>query len=368
MNAVSLKSGVLSPAAHDILSEPSPEPVAVPAVDANCHWGYIDRDEPAVLEVASGAVIDIETVTHHAGDAPDLLMDTAIEALWAAIPPSGRGPGVHLITGPIRVAGAEPGMSLAVEIQHMAPRLPFGSNCAANWGMLYPRFGKERITVYELEDVINGEFPKIAVPRFGFDFVGRPRYDQPGFVSEPGSVRREPFSVEGIRIPVRPHFGVLGVAPAAAGRHSSIPPGVFGGNVDNWRIGPGAVVYYPVFAEGAGLYAGDPHFAQGDGEVCGTAIEASASGRLRVAVAPDLSLSAPVLVTATHWYAHGFGADLDEAATAAVENLLRLLTAHRGLSADDAYSVASVAMDLSVTQVVDTVVGCHAGIPVAVFD
>jgi acetamidase/formamidase len=349
-----------------VFSRPAPAAVALAATPDTCHWGYIDPDEPVVLEVESGAVVDIDTVTHHAGDAPDLLMDEGIRQLWAAFSPGERAPGVHLLTGPLRVRGAKPGMTLAVEIQHMSPRLPFGSNCAANWGLLYSRFGKERITIYELEDAVRGEFPEIAVPRFAYDFVGRPVYDEPGFISEPDSVARQEFSRD-VRIPVRPHFGVLGVAPGEPGRRSSIPPGVFGGNVDNWRIGPGAVVYYPVFAEGAGLYAGDPHFAQGDGEVCGTAIEASASGRLRVAAVDDLPITAPVIATATHWYTHGFGDDLDAAAFMAVENMIRLLGDRAGLSADDAYSVASVAMDLSVTQVVDTVVGCHAGIPVSLF-
>ena len=92
-------------------------------------------------------------------------------------------------------------------------------------------------------------------------------------------------------MPVRPHFGVMGVAPAEPGRHSSIPPGVFGGNVDNWRVGPGATMCYPVFVPGANLYVGDPHFAQGDGEICGTAIEASLDATIQVFVVKDLGRS-----------------------------------------------------------------------------
>ena len=87
---------------------------------------------------------------------------------------------------------------------------------------------------------------------------------------------------------------------------SSIPPGVFGGNVDNWRFGPGATVYYPVFHEGAGFYVGDPHFAQGDGEICGTVIEASLDVTLRLSLADNLPVAAPLLRTDTHWYTHGF--------------------------------------------------------------
>jgi acetamidase/formamidase len=154
----------------------------------------------------------------------------------------------------------------------------------------------------------------------------------------------------------------MGVAPAEPGRHSSIPPGPFGGNVDNWRFGTGATIYYPVFHDGAGFYAGDPHFAQGDGEICGTAIEASLDVRLRLTALPDLVLATPVLETATHWFTHGFGDDLDAAMRMAAELMLQLLVDGAHFSADDAYSLASVAVDLGITQVVDGTVGCHAAV------
>ena len=267
------------------------------ATPETCFWGYIDRDVPAVLEVDSGDVIEIEAVTHHAGDAPDLLMDDGIRAIWEGIAETDRGPGVHVLTGPIAVRGARPGDTLVVRILDMRPRLPYGSNCAANWGLLYDEFGKERITIYGLADasaVAGGNFGAVAEPMFGFDFTTRPLYDIPGVVTPPDPSTRQPFG-RAVRVPVRPHFGVMGVAPAEPGRHSSIPPGVFGGNVDNWRIGPGATACYPVFAEGAMLYVGDPHFAQGDGEICGTAIEASLTARIQVWVEPALGVTSPVL-------------------------------------------------------------------------
>jgi acetamidase/formamidase len=357
---------VLSVAYHDKQLAPGPEMIHLPATPATCQWGVIDRATPPVLSVPSGAVVEIDAVTHHSGDAPDLLMDDGVRALWAGIPVSQRGPGVHILTGPVDVEGAVAGGALAVQILSMAPRFRYGSNCAANWGLLHHAFGKERITIYELEETAGALFPRLARPHFAFDFTGRPLYDVPGFVSEPDPSRREPFSRD-VRIPVRPHLGVLGVAPEAAGRHSSIPPGNFGGNVDNWRFGPGSTIFLPVFKDGAGLYVGDPHFAQGDGEVCGTAIEASASATVRITAVDDLHITSPVLETDTHWYTHGFGDDLDAAMVMAVELMLKLLRDKTGLSADDAYSVASVAMDLGVTQVVDTVVGCHAAIPLSLF-
>lgn len=132
-----------------------------------------------------------------------------------------------------------------------------------------------------------------------------------------------------------------------------------GGNVDNWRLGPGAAMAYPVFSEGAGLYVGDPHFAQRDGEICGTAIEASINARIQVFAVDDLAITTPVMETADAWITHGFGADLDAAMRMAAEQMLWLLTDRVGLDCDDACSLCSVAVDFGVTQVVDQTLGCH---------
>lgn len=330
-------------------------------------WGYIDRNQAPVLEVDPGDVVVVEGVTHHSGDAPDLLMDDGVRAIWDAIGPGSRGPGPHILTGPIHVRGAEPGDTVVVRIVDMVPRLNYGANCAANWGLLYDVFGKERITIYELDGGSPGEaFPTIARPMFGFDFNARPLYDVPGVISEPSTVDRQPFS-RPVKVPVRPHFGVIGVAPGDDERRSSVPPGVFGGNVDNWRFGPGATIAYPVFAPGANVFFGDPHFAQGDGEICGTAIEASLTATVQISLIKDLGITAPLLQTDTHWATHGFGADLDAAMRMAVEQSLWLMTEHLGLSRDDAYSLASVALDLGVTQVVDQTLGCHAALARGIF-
>jgi len=337
------------------------------ATPDTCYWGYLDAEEPAVLTVDPGDEVVIEAITHHAGDAPDLLMDDGIRAIWDGIPESARTPGVHIMTGPIEVRGVRPGDTLRVELLETSPRLGYGSNCAANWGLFHERFGKERITIYELVDPpTDGSFPATARPVFGFDFTTLELYDVPGVVTAPDPAARQPFS-RPIEVPVRPHLGVMGVAPEGP-RRSSIPPGVFGGNVDNWRFGPGNTVHYPVFAEGAGFYVGDPHFAQGDGEICGTAIEASLDVRLRLSIADDVDATAPMLRTPTHWFTHGFGDGLDDAMAMAADQMLRLMVDRGGFSMDDAYSLASVAIDLGVTQVVDGTVGCHAAISHALLD
>ncbi|MGI9622016.1 MAG: acetamidase/formamidase family protein, partial [Acidimicrobiales bacterium] len=203
-------------------------------------------------------------------------------------------------------------------------------------------------------------------PMFGFDFRARELYDQPGVISEPGSVAREQFSLP-VEVPVRPHFGVMGVGPPDHGRVNSVPPGVWGGNVDNWRLGPGAAMCYPVFSPGGGLYVGDPHFAQGDGEICGTAIEASINARIQVFAIDDVPVSSPVMETADAGITHGFDVDLDAAMRMAATQMLWLLTERFGMAADDAYSLCSVAVDLGVTQVVDQTLGCHAIVSKSIF-
>jgi acetamidase/formamidase len=318
----------------------------LPATPETVHWGYFDCSLEPALTIRSGDLVRIETITHQAGDAPDLLMDEGIERVFDQV--EDRGPGPHLLTGPIAVEGARPGDVLAVEILELAPRLPFGTNLAAHWGHLYDVFGKERVTVYELDT-------------FGYDWTTTPLADVPGTVVAPESVTREP-ALEGVTVPLRPHFGTMGVAPAAPGRHSSIPPGDHGGNIDNWRIGAGGTMLYPVQVAGALLSVGDPHVSQGDGEISGTAIESSLNGLLRLSVRNDLEARVPILETARELLVHGFGDDLDAAMRTAALRTLDLLGYRYGLSRDDAYSFMSVAADFTVTQVVDRRQGVHARI------
>jgi acetamidase/formamidase len=324
----------------------------LPATPETIHWGFFDRSLSPVLTVASGDLIEIEAVTHHAGDAPDLLMDAGIATIFDAV--DDRGPGPHVLTGPIAVAGARPGDILEVEILSAEPRLGYGSNLAGHWGHLYSDFGKERVTIYELDQEAG-----LARAAFGYDWYTTPLDDQPGIYVEPDLSRREP-ALEGVAVPMRPHFGTMGVAPAEPGRHSSVPPGEHGGNIDNWRIGPGGRMFYPVQVPGALLSVGDPHVSQGDGEISGTALEASLNGLIRVHLRRDLPYEHPTLKTASHVLVHGFGDDLDESMRAASTRMLRLLERGYRLSRDDAYSLMSLACDFTVTQVVDGRQGVHA--------
>ena len=332
----------------------------LPATPATVHWGYFDAAKAPVMRVKSGDLVQAEAVTHHAGDAPELMFDEGVEALFREIPETDRNPGVHIMTGPIWVEDAKPGDILEVRYLRMVPRCNYGSNLAANWGYLYKEFGeKERVTIYEL-DANAGH----AQALYAYDFPGK--YLTPGTITHCPVCDRQP-ALKGVRVPARPHLGTAGVAPDTTGRVSTIPPGLHGGNIDNWRIGAGATMYYPVQVDGALFSIGDPHVSQGDGELSGTAIEASLNVLFQIVLRKDFQVASPLLETPKYWIVHGFNEDLNVAMRDASLEMLSLLTDHVGLSANDAYSVMSVASDFGVTQVVDGRQGVHVRIPRGIF-
>ena len=330
------------------------------ATPQTVHWGYFDAARAPALQIKSGDCVQIEAVTHRAGDAPDLMFDAGVKRLYDEVPEADRNPGVHVMTGPIFVADAKPGDMLEVHYLEMTPRLAYGSNLAASWGHLYNEMGeKERVTIYRLDAASN-----TASAAFAFD-VPR-KIAAPGEILRADDCCREP-ALAGVRIPVRPHLGTAGVAPDAKGRVSTVPPGAHGGNIDNWRIGAGATMYYPVQCDGGLFSVGDPHISQGDGELSGTAIEASLDVLLQIRVRKDFRFPSPLLETPTDWIVHGFDADLNVAMRNAALDMLGLLTDQRGLTRDDAYSLMSVAADFAVTQVVDGRQGIHCRISRGIF-
>ncbi|HEX4195841.1 MAG TPA: acetamidase/formamidase family protein [Caulobacteraceae bacterium] len=324
------------------------------------HWGYFDAALAPALIVKSGDLIQAEAITHHAGDAPDLMMDEAVRTIFREVPEADRNPGVHIMTGPIFVDGAKPGDILEVRYLRMVPRCAYGSNLAANWGYLYKEFDEtERVTIYQLD----ADFAH-ARALYAYDFPGK--YLVPGTVTHCPACDRQP-ALKGVRVPARPHLGTAGVAPDAAGRVSTIPPGLHGGNIDNWRIGAGAVMYYPVQVDGGLFSIGDPHVSQGDGELSGTAIEASLNVLFQIVLRKDFSIPSPLLETPKYWIVHGFNEDLNVAMRDASLEMLSLLSDHVGLSRADAYSLMSVAADFAVTQVVDGRQGVHVRMPRGIF-
>ena len=319
----------------------------LPARVGNVHWGYFDAALAPALRVNSGDLIRAEAVTHHAGDAPDLMMDAAdlSRSCTRRSPSMTARPACTIMTGSdLRRSHAAPGDMLEVRYHEMTPRLDYGSNLAAHRGHLYREMqDRERVTIYRLHREANQ-----ATAMFAYDV--KDKYLVPGRITDCAACDCQP-ALQGIRIPTRPHLGTAGVAPDAKGRVSSVPPGKHGGNIDNWRIGAGATMYYPVQVPGALFSVGDPHVSQGDGEISGTAIEASLDVLFEVRVRKDFQFPSPLLETPLHWIVHGFNEDLNVAMRDASLDMLTLLTDHRGLSRDDAYSLMSVAAGFC----------CHAG-------
>jgi acetamidase/formamidase len=330
----------------------------LPATPETVHWGYFDGALMPVLTIHSGDIVELETLTHRAGDAPDLLMDDGVWRVYEEV--GDRGPGPHILTGPIAVQGAEPGDTLEVRVLGLRPRLLYGSNLASRAGLLYEHLGKrQRVTLFEF-----GADLVLARAMCAFEVPGMA--SGPGTIIEPGAARRVP-ALQGVAVPLRPHLGTGGVAPDEPGRFSSVPPARWGGNIDNWRFGVGTTMYYPVLVPRALYSAGDPHMAQGDGEISGTAIEASLNVTLQFILHKDFPLHTQLLVTPTHWIVHAYHEDLNQAMHQAALDMLDFLTMHQRLSADDAYALMSVAADFTVTQVVDQRRGVHAALAKSVF-
>lgn len=328
----------------------------VRATPDTVQWGYFDNSHHPVHRVHSGDIVMIECLAHHAGDAPDLMMDDGVRAVYETIKEEDRAPGVHIITGPIYIEGAEPGDTLECRVLKYEPRLPYGSNFGANWGLLFEEFDqKEHVIIYEA-DVDKG----VARAAFQYEFPNPP-LKHPGVITPPEAVQREP-ALRNVVVPLRMHFGTAGVAPAESGKISTIPPGKHGGNVDNREFLEGTTMYYPVSVPGALFWAGDTHFAQGDGEVNGTAIEAHLNATIQLIVRKDFKVNNPILETPELWICHGFDEDLDEAVRFAVLDMIDFLGRSWGLSRQEAYSLISLAGDIRVTQVVDGVKGVHVAV------
>jgi acetamidase/formamidase/AraC-like DNA-binding protein len=407
---------------HDRRDESTHHRLAVSS--ANVHWGYFSRSLRPVLEIRSGDSVEIETLTQHASDDPELMIrgDGAAEEvfLWTkdrkGVDRRGAGPldasifgrgagegfGVHICTGPISVKDAEPGDVIEVRIDDMTPRPSrspgyegrcFGSNVAAWWGYHYSELieepkPRENVTIYEIfaggdEGYAQALYAYRWSPQVDPFGVLHQTYDYPGVPVDRSAVEICGASPSAVRIPLRPHFGVIAVAPREAGPVDSVPPAYFGGNLDNWRLGKGSAVYLPVSAPGGLLSIGDPHAAQGDGEIAGTAIECSMTGRFTIVLHKKggrfAGLTYPLIETPTEWVLTGFShpnylaefgsrgqgevyvtSSLDLAMKDAFRKTRRFLMEMRGLNEDEAIAVMSAAVDFGVTQVVDGNWGVHA--------
>jgi acetamidase/formamidase len=295
------------------------------------HWGYWDANLAPVLEIESGDIVTIETIS---GEPEDLPPDGAgVSAAQLAIHAQcQRGSGPHFLTGPISVHGAEPGQALEVDILDVA--------LAEDWG-------------WNLIEPLLGTLPQ--------DFPERRRMIFP--IDREKRLARLPW---GLELPLNPFFGNFGVAPPANyGRITSVIPREHGGNIDNKELVAGTKVWFPIWNKGALFSAGDGHAVQGDGEVCLTAAETGLTGRFRFTVRDDLSIDFPRAETPTHYISMGMDEDLDDAARQALRRMIGWITETTPLSRQDAYTLCSLAADLRVTQMVDVNKGVHCMLPKA---
>jgi acetamidase/formamidase len=311
-------------------------------------WGYLAADIPPVLTIRSGQTVRIDTLSHQgvvnmadpvtffgrAGIAREQVLQDAMD-IYEKEPRVG-GSGAHVLTGPIYIEGAEPGDMLEVRIHQLEHRVPYGVNNAG------PRTGV-------VIDMLPGPTPKII------------RFDLERKVAL--------FSPE-IEVPLAPFLGIMAVAPSRDMLMvSSRPPSRWGGNMDLNKLGPGSTLYLPVFNEGAQFFTGDPHAVQGDGEVNGTAIEASLTGTLQFVVhkGQGRTMKWPRAEDAENYYVMGMDLDLDVALSEAVRESIAFLRARYNLSEADAYSLSSVGIDFRVGEAVDSTLMIYGVIPKRLF-
>jgi acetamidase/formamidase len=301
-------------------------------------WGYYDARATPVLRIDSGDSVEVQTLITNSpaglerAFVPPAQVEQALRDVFAEV--TDKGPGGHILTGPIHVEGAEPGDTLEVRIKAVKLALPYAYNGFSPRGGFLPEdFPRSRTKIIPLDAAR-------MVARFA----------------------------PGVEVPLRPFFGSMGVAPPeSAGRVSSVPPGVHAGNLDNKELVAGTTLFIPVHARGALFAVGDGHAGQGNGEIDITALETSLTGTLQFVVRKDLRLKWPRAETPTHYIIMGLDRDLTQAAKNAAREAIDFLTTEKQLSPDEAYMLASVAVDFNITQVVDGTKGVHGMIPKAIF-
>lgn len=331
-------------------------------------WGRLPcaTDAP-VLVVSPGDTVTIDTVSHegiledqgkdprayfagHGVDAAAVLEDAVAIAAQLSRDPAVDGP--HVVTGPILVTGAEPGDLLRITVERLVPRVPYG--------VISNRHGKGALV---------GVLPRTE----GSVSVFSPVEERDGVLV--GTLPLQHGGERVVEFPLAPFLGTMGVAVASDERPHSVPPGRHGGNIDIKLLTEGTELYLPVQVPGALAYVGDPHFAQGDGEVALTALEASLRATLRFEVVPRAvalhefgEVAGPLVRTSEYLVPTGLDPDLDEAMRKCVRAAIDLIAARWGMDEHLAYAYLSAATDFDISQVVDIVCGIHARIREADFD
>jgi acetamidase/formamidase len=309
------------------------------ATPSTVAYGYYWSEATPVLRIASGDIIDVDTLLtntpaglQRAGIAPEQIQ-ASLRAIVTEVTGDRRGPGGHILTGPVYVEGAEPGDVLEVKVRSIDLPLDYGYNGCAGF----------------IPANCDRSLPARVM-----------KLDRKAMTSE--------FK-PGIVVPLKPFFGSMGVAPAPElGRVSSNPPGRHAGNLDNRELVAGSTLFIPIFVRGALFEIGDGHAAQGDGEVDQTAIETSLRGRVQLTVRKDMKLVWPRAETSTDFISMASDEDLKVATTIAIQEMIDFLAATKGLTKHEAYQLVSIAGHVAITQLVDKpVYGVHVKLPKNIF-
>jgi acetamidase/formamidase len=308
------------------------------ATPTTTFYRFLDAATPPVLTINSGDSVKLETATGTPGyferlGVPKARIPAELYETFKGVDDNARRD--HTLTGPIFVTGAEPGDSLEIRLRSIDLRLPIaGQSFGVNGGTLPGEFasGRDKVVYLDLKNKTAEYAPGVVVPLN------------------------------------KPFWGSIVVVPApSVGRITDQRPGPWGANMDNSDLIAGTTLYLPVFVPGALLSIGDGHAAQGHGEVAGSAIETSLKGEIQVILHKGKTIKLPRAETPTEYMTMGFHEDLDEAVKIATREMLDWIVEMKGISREDAYLLASVAMDLRVTQVVDGAKGIHAVIPKSIF-
>lgn len=335
----------------------------------NVIWGRLPSqyDSP-ICRIVSGDVISVETVSHEGimedqgrdplawfasrGVDPSAVPMDAVEIAASYKGRDSETDGPHVVTGPISVLGAEPGDILKIEFLELLPRAPFGVVSTRHFrGALageYPVGGSKTLGSFDLEE------ESVISVICHLD-------------NKSGTISINAREGEGkISFPLAPFLGLIGVTPSGDQRLNSVPPGDFGGNMDVRNLVSGSTLYLPVKVNEAGLFMGDPHYAQGHGEVALTAVEAPLRASMRVSIMESDNtvellghLSRPFAESDDYWYLLGMDRDLNEAMRSCVREALRFMTEVLAVPKEESYAYLSAAGDFVVTQVVDDVKGVH---------
>jgi acetamidase/formamidase len=317
----------------------APKTHRLEATPSTVAYGYYWSEAKPALRIASGDIIDVDTLLtnspaglERAGVAPAKIQDS-LKAIVGEVTGDRRGPGGHILTGPVYVEGAEPGDVLEVKVLSIDLALEYGYNgCNGFLPENCDRSVQSRILTLD-RTAMTAEY------------------------------------APGIVIPLKPFFGSMGVAPAPElGRVSSNPPSRHAGNLDNRELVAGSTLYIPVFVRGALFEVGDGHAAQGDGEVDQTAVETSLRGRIQLTVRKDMKLTWPRAETATDYISMGADPDLTVATKIAIQEMINFLAATKKLTKHEAYQVVSIAGHVAMTQLVDKPnMGVHVRLPKSIF-